>query len=224
MIAHLIKKDLRKSWLVTLMFVLFCVLVCALVFDSEVLGESDYLNTSAMNMAGILLNMLVFGNLMNVEKYEEKHNAYKMMAPLPVSARELVSGKFFVVLLSAVCGIFGVAAIYSIFGIGGAWSALRIRYLLFSGSVSLVLAGLCYLGVFRYGYHKIRAAVMGVYIVALLTPQLASFLQLVGEKENYQTAIGEASVPVVVGWVTAAVCLYAACFYASVRAKESREI
>ncbi len=218
MIGHLIKKDLRKVWLLTLTFLVFCILMCALLFNSDDMKEIEYANTQAINLAGLLLNMLVFGNLMSVEKYEEKHNAYKMMAPLPVSAREVVAGKFVIVFLSVVFGITGIAVIYDLFGIGDLFPVLRIRYFLFTGSISLVLNGLCYVGVFRYGYHKMRAPIMGVYILVLLGPQLA------GEKDSYQLAILRAGIPAVAGWIAAALCLYVACIYVSVRVKESREI
>ena len=65
---------------------------------------------------------------------------------------------------------------------------------------------------------------MGVYVLALMVPQLVSFLQLVGERESFQTAVGNAAAPAVTGWVAAAVALYAVLLYASIRVKESREI
>jgi hypothetical protein len=224
MIVHLVKKDLRRVWLLTLMFIVFCVLMCAVVFDSELLRESDYTQTSAMNLAGLLLNMLLFGNLMTVEKYEEKYSAYKIVAPLPVLDWEQVVGKFLIVLLSAAFGIIAVISIYKLFGIGNSWPGLRARYLLLTGSISLVLSGLCYVGIFKFGYHKMRAPIMALYILALIGPQLASFLQLVGEKESFHVAIGEASIPVVAGWILLSISLFAACLYASARVKESREI
>ena len=224
MIAHLVKKDLRKTWLLASIFILFSVLMCSLVFDSEILKGSDYTNTSVMNLAGLLLNMLVFGSLMSIEKYEEKHSGYKMTAPLPVTSAEIVIGKFIVIFFAVVFGILGVLIIYRLFGIGDLRPELRLNYLLLAGSISLVLNGLSYLGIFKYGFHKVRAPIMGVYVLALIVPQLVSFLQLVGERVSFQTAVGNASEPAVAGSIAAAVSLYLVLLYASIKAKESREI
>ncbi len=222
--AHLFKKDLRRLWILVFFFLAFCVLLCAAVFAAGYLEEHEYVDATSIITAGLLLHMLVFGNLMNVEKYEEKHHAYKLMAPLPVSSVEIVASKFLSILVCVVFGVISIHIIYELFGITGAWRGIRIRYLLLTGSLTLVLNSVSYLGVFRYGFHKVRAGIMGVYILALLAPQLIVFLQQVRETRYFLLTVGEASIPAVLGWIVAALAVFAVCLYASVRAKESREI
>jgi hypothetical protein len=201
-----------------------CIVMCAAVFGGDYLEDNEYINATEMILAGLLLHMLVFGGLMSVEKYEEKHNAYRMAAPLPVLNIEIVAGKFLYIFLSAVLGIVSILIIYELFGIGGAWPGLRIRYLLLTGALSLALNGVSYLGVFKFGFHKVRAGIMAVYILALLGPQLVIFLQQVREKRYFLLSIAEMSIPTVFGWITAALAVFVFCLYASVKVRESREI
>ena len=224
MIYHLIKKDFRRLWSVIIAFFALGIIMCAAVFGEDYFEEGDYINATEMVLAGLLLHMLVFGNLMNVEKYEEKHNGYRMMAPLPVSSYELVVAKYITIFLNAVFGIVSIYVIYELFGVGDAWPGLKIRYLLVTGALTLVLNGISDVGVFRYGFHKVRMGIMVVYILALLGPQLITFLQQVRDTRFFLLAISEMSISAILGCAAAAVGIFAACLYASVRVRESREI
>jgi hypothetical protein len=224
MIYHLIKKDLRKLMVVVAAFFALTIVMCATVFGADYFEENEYLDASQMILAGLMLHMLVFGNLMNVEKYEEKHNAYKMMAPLPISNLEIVTAKFLNIFLSTAFGIISILVIYKLFGIGGTWPGMKLRYLLLTGALSLGLNSACYLGVFRYGFHRFRMVIMTVYVLALIGPQLVIFLQQVTERRYFLLQIAELSIPAVLGWLAAALIVFTLCLYGSVRVRESREI
>ncbi len=45
-----------------------------------------------------------------------------------------------------------------------------------AGSASLVAGGLCYVGVFKWGYGKIKIAVLIIYIALMVLPQLSVIL------------------------------------------------
>jgi len=224
MIFHLFMKDLRKLVIIAVVFILFAVIMCVTLFSEGFIDDNSYLDATKMILAGLLLHMLVFGNLMNVEKYEEKHNAYRMMAPFPVSALEIVAEKFFSILVCTVFGIVSILVIYDLFGVDVAWQGLRIRYLVLTGALTLSLNAIGYLGVFKYGFHRMRPAIMVVYILAMLGPQLTVFLQQVGERAYFLVKIAQMSVPGVIGLAGASLVICCACFFASVRVSESREL
>jgi len=224
MIWHLFRKDLRRLWVVAIVFLTMCILLCAAVFAPDYLEENDYIDATEIVLAGLLLHMLVFGNLMNVEKYEEKQQACRILAPLPVSGFEIVAAKFLSVFLNTIVGITAISVIFGLFGVGDAWPGLKLRYLLLTGALTLVLNGVSYLGVYRFGYHRVRAGIMAVYILALAGPQILSFLHQVGGKRNFLLAVAETGVPAVLGWLASALAVFAACLFASVKAQESREL
>ena len=177
MIFHLLKKDLRKTWTMDVAFVGFTLVLCAVVLRRDYVGSSGYGSSSGLVMAGLMLYMLVFGNLMNIEKYEEKHHGYRIMAQLPVSRLDLVLSKYLIALMNAVLGVLALNVVYGLFSILAAFPAERLKFLVLSGAICLVLSGFAYLGVFAYGYRRVRSGIMALYIISLIGPQLYIFLR-----------------------------------------------
>ena len=211
-------------WTMPLAFLAFSILLSATVLQEDYMQEG-YGSSSALIYGGLMLYMLVFGNTMNVEKYEDKHHAYRILARLPVSRSDIVAGKFILVLAGTVLGVFTLEAIFRAFSILSLWPNVRFRYLLLSGSISLILNGIAYAGVFRYGYHKIRAWIMVLYILSLLGPQLLIFLQSTrGAGTTFVDGIGAMS-----GAVFAVLCcvsflVFVLCIVVSVKTREIREL
>jgi hypothetical protein len=183
MIGHLIKKDLRKTWTMAAAFLGFTILLCAVILPEYSAIGDGFGGSSGMMLGGLMLYMLVFGNTMNIEKYEEKHHAYSWMAQLPVSGHELVLGKYIIVLVSTVAGVAVLQVLYQVFSIISAFPYSRLAFFVFSGCACLVLNGVAYLGLFRFGYRKMRAAIMALYVLCLIGPQLLLFLRAVGGDE-----------------------------------------
>ena len=177
MIFHLLKKDLRRTWAMILAFVGFALVLCAVVLRRDYVEGSGYGSSSGLVMAGLMLYMLVFGNLMSIEKYEEKYHGYRILAQLPVSRLDLVLSKYLLVLTSTVIGVFVLNSVYGLFSVLAAFPGERLKFLVLSGSICLVLNGFSYLGVFAYGYRRVRSAIMALYIISLAGPQLYIILQ-----------------------------------------------
>ena len=85
--------------------------------------------------------------------------------------------KYLIVLMNAVLGVLALNVAYSLFSILGAFPGERLKFLVLSGSICLVLNGLAYLGVFAYGYRRVRSGIMALYIISLIGPQLYIFLR-----------------------------------------------
>jgi hypothetical protein len=91
-----------------------------------------------------------------------------------------------------------------------------------SGALTLVLNGISYLGIFRYGFHKVRAGIMVVYIFAMLSPQIVIFVQQVSETEFFLIRIAEMPWTTLLGLVAAGVAVFCGCFVFSIKAKAGR--
>ena len=118
MILHLLRKDLRKTWSMDIAFVGFSLLLCAVVLRQDYVEVSGYGSTSGLTMAWLMLYMLVFGNLMNIEKYEEKHHAYRIMAQLPISSMDLALSKYLLMLINTVLGVLTLNGVFGAFKFG----------------------------------------------------------------------------------------------------------
>lgn len=123
-------------------------------------------------ISGILLLMLLFGPVFFNEQYEEKHKAYDFLDTLPVTAGEIVSAKFGLVLLADIAIAGYLLALFSVFKIAANDWALVRSYILMSGSGCLLLAALSYIGIFSLGYTKFAIIVMTFVVVLGFVPIL----------------------------------------------------
>jgi hypothetical protein len=218
MIFALLGKDLRKMWLLAIAFAVFSIVICAVLFQEDYIRESSYGSGAALIMSGMMLYMLVFGGLMNIEKYEEKHNGYKMMAVLPLPNSILVTVKYGILFVSTLVGIVYLLIVLKAFGVMENAFGQKLNYLLICGFVGLAANGLMYVGIFKHSYHRMRAVTMVIYIGMLIGPQLLHFLlQMRGDEAGFIRIID--SVPVIGVWLITAVSLavYWGSCYVSIR-------
>ncbi len=179
MIAALLRKDLRKIWPLAAAFAVFSVLICAVMFQEDYILNSAYGSGSALILSGMMLYMLIFGGLMNIEKYEEKHNGYKIMSALPLPNFILSGVKFTILIFCFIIGVPYLLIILKIFAVMEGSFMLKLKYFLLSGSIGLAVNSVGYVGILKYGYNKIRVRITIVYIGLLLTPQVLHFLLLI---------------------------------------------
>jgi hypothetical protein len=123
-------------------------------------------------ISGVLVFMLVFGPVFFNEQYEEKHKAYDFLDTLPISASEIVTAKFGLVLATAAATLCCVLLLFSVSKVApNDWVLVR-SYLLMSGVVGLLLAALSYIGIFSLGYTKFAVIVMTFFVLLGFVPIL----------------------------------------------------
>lgn len=123
-------------------------------------------------IAGVMIFMLVFGAMFFNEQYEEKHKAYDFLDTLPVSAGEIVSAKFGLVLVTVTATVGYMLLLFSLTKIApNDWALVR-SYLLLSGVVCLGGAALSYIGIFILTYTKFAVIVMSFVVLLGFVPVL----------------------------------------------------
>lgn len=121
---------------------------------------------------GLWLILVVEGALAVNEKAEEKTRGYDFLRILPIKDREIVLSKFLIVLLTTV---FLVAFNYILYlFIPGSVHLYTIGRILvpLSAIYSLVLAGISYVIIFRFGHAVFVKFVWAVMIVTMVAPVL----------------------------------------------------
>jgi len=128
--------------------------------------------TPLVLLSGIMIFMLVFGAMFFNEQYEEKHKAYDFLDTLPVSAGEIVSAKFGLVLVTVTATVGYMLLLFSLTKIApNDWALVR-SYLLLSGVVCLGSAALSYIGIFILTYTKFAVIVMSFVVLLGFVPVL----------------------------------------------------
>ncbi len=123
-------------------------------------------------IAGVMIFMLVYGALFFNEQYEEKHKAYDFLDTLPVSAGDIVSAKFGLVLAAVTATVGYMLLLFSLTKIApNDWALVR-SYLLLSGVVCLGGAALSYIGIFILSYTKFAVIVMSFVVLLGFVPVL----------------------------------------------------
>ena len=175
-------KEIQKNIFVIACFVVLTVVI-VLAFNDYLPAlfeeEREMLATNLSMMLGIFVNMLVFSSMMSSEKEEDQSNGYAFCRTLPIADWQIVLGKFFTTLVSALFSIVLVALVTSIFG-GKLESKLQpLAYNILIAGVALVLVAILYLFSFRTRYSRLLPAVMVVYVLSILFPQVAHLALLI---------------------------------------------
>jgi len=121
---------------------------------------------------GLWLILIVEGALAVNEKAEDKTRGYDFLRILPIKDREIVLSKFLIVLITA---IFLVAFNYILYlFVPGPVHLYTIGRILvpLSAIYALVLAGVSYIIIFRFGHAVFVKFVWAVMIVTMVAPVL----------------------------------------------------
>jgi hypothetical protein len=120
--------------------------------------------------------ILTIGFISSGEQQEAKNKGYEFLQILPVTDAEIVASKFLLTLILVVFIVCFDLALLSFFK----GTTLQLKTILFfvpvNGMASLLLAGLLFIGVFKFGFslmHKVFWAVtFGAVAVMILTVEL----------------------------------------------------
>ena len=154
-----------------LYFVYYAAIIMPLMTLYFYLVRKEFSGAMVM-FQGLWLILTVEGALTVNEKTEEKSNAYDFLRILPIKDHEIVLSKFLIVLLTS---IFLVALNYILYlfipGSAHMYAIGRVTVLL-SAIYALLLAGISYVVIFRFGHAVFAKFVWGVMIISMVGPIL----------------------------------------------------
>jgi hypothetical protein len=121
---------------------------------------------------GLWMVLIVEGAIAANEKSEEKSKSYEFLRTLPLTDREIVWSKFILVFLTAVFVLICNSILYLFMPGPSHLKELGPLYALICANFCLVLAGISYIIIFRYGHAAFVKFVWIAMIVIMLTPIL----------------------------------------------------
>lgn len=130
------------------------------------------LSTVFVIISGILVFVIAIGSTFTNEQYEEKNKGYMFLDTLPVSAREIAEAKFALVLLTVGLCVGLLLILISLSSSPRESADVARSYVLFTGVVSLILAGVNYIGIFTLGFTKYLVLVGVGWVTLSLTPMI----------------------------------------------------
>jgi hypothetical protein len=112
------------------------------------------------------------------EQMEDKNKGYEFLMLLPVKAGEIVGAKF--------AAVFITVFLYVVFHLIAFWSIssspdyVRPSWTMMinAGNIGLLIAGILYLNIYRFGFSKMRIAIFVLMIVFIALPIILSALLL----------------------------------------------
>jgi hypothetical protein len=148
---------------------------------------------------------IILGAIWVHEQIESKRNSYGFLRTLPIRNRDIISAKFTLVLFSVfffVCYQTGIVALL-IRDADFSWTAWK--YNLSIGNICLLMSGLFYLGIYRYGFIKFGKVILGSWLFFFLSPLLLR--EVIMKRFNLDTETWIAHVTSLNWWLTTLVVL-----------------
>ena len=121
---------------------------------------------------GLWMVLIVEGGIAGNEKNEEKSKGYKFLRTLPLTDREIVRSKFILVLLTAVFVLACNSTLYLLMPGPSHLKEVGPLYALIFTNLCLVLAGISYIIIFRFGHAAFVKFVWTATIIIMVTPIL----------------------------------------------------
>jgi hypothetical protein len=183
----IVKKDLLPSML-TMTVVLPGM---ALYF----INKTDVFYENIPFFAGNMSMLLLLNALVHIEIPEDRFKGYAFLDTLPATAREVVAGKFMVVLFLALLLLVYSFVLFSFFEGDPVEHLLGRAYVLATIAIGLFSAGLMYIAIFRFGCTTIiKVLIYGFPVLFVVVPIILV--------ETNLEAIRSIDVPQLLRWVT----------------------
>jgi hypothetical protein len=170
---------IKKDMLFTLGYLLFLPLMLIYWFATR-----DALDTTAIFMISSWIYVVTIGSMLGIEVNESKNRGYSFLATLPVSAEEIAAGKLAPVLIQVVVYTAVTYLVYPIFESSPALLDLARNWLLLNSLTALMLTGLVYWLVFRFGFEKAVFLQAIALVLAFLAPIALNELMIRGYLDN----------------------------------------
>lgn len=140
---------------------------------------------------GLWMILIVEGSISSNEKAEEKSNGYKLLRILPVGDREIVISKFILVLSTVVFVLAYNYILYFFIPGSSHLYALGRFHVFLCLFISLFLAGLSYIIIFRFGNAVFLKFVWIATITIIVTPILLIELVLLKMDIDFRSFIDQ---------------------------------
>jgi len=121
---------------------------------------------------GIFLIWVVLGALWAHENMEQKTNGYRFLTTLPLRNTKIIGAKFTLVFMSTVLFVAYQGIMIRILTGNSGLAAATWKYNAVLGSLCLILAGLAYLGIYRFGFGGFGKLLLGLWMLFFLSPIL----------------------------------------------------
>jgi hypothetical protein len=163
---HLIKKF-------SFFFVVFFIIMIGAVFPAfnydRITSPNPLSLTFVLYLTSYLL-MVVIAAIWTHEQMESKAKGYEFLRSLPIDAKDIVTAKFAVVLLSlCLITIFHCVAFYLISS-NPEYFNPACSVIIISADICLIISALLYLGIFRFGYVKFGKYIILTWILIIFSP------------------------------------------------------
>jgi hypothetical protein len=210
---------IRKN---SLMFLLYLSLYWLFLLITLQGGEFFESPRELLVTLGFYMFWLILGGIWSQEQLEEKQRGYRFLQILPIRPIEIVGAKYVMAFL-AVLAYLASHLVGFFFMTRNADEFLAgFSTLVVFASACLVMAGIYYLGFFRFGYHRFSKVAIAIWLLLVVSP-LPLMIVLksrfgIGSDEILEAVSGLNPLPV----AAIALVLYAGTIRLAARARTGR--
>jgi hypothetical protein len=112
------------------------------------------------------------------EQIEDKNNAYDFLKLLPVKAKTIAGAKFLAVFITVFLFVAFHCAAFRIISSSPDYVRPSWAMMINAGNISLLIAGVIYLFIYRFGFSKMKIALFVLMIVFIALPIIVAALLL----------------------------------------------
>jgi hypothetical protein len=157
----IIKKDLIIYLIYFFMIALFPVLN---------IGMDGMERGVVTGLGNMMMFSVIYAAAAN-ELLEDKHNGYTIMKNMPVTPFQIVSGKYFLVLVFTLLNVGYGTVLLAFFSETKEFMVLGTAYLIIMGNLSMVFAALNFYLVYTFGFTKVtRPALFLMPLLFMMSP------------------------------------------------------
>jgi len=157
------------------MFLLYQGMYFAFFFpliDYDRMSSQNPLDLSFLFFLNTYMLWLILGSVWSQEQLENRSNGYAFLSTLPLRGRQIVGAKYALVFLVTLIYVAVSLVWYSLSFDDPAFLAAGRSSLIHVASVCLFLAGLYYLGFFRFGYKRFSRFAVAAWFCLVVSPLL----------------------------------------------------
>jgi len=157
----------------SIMFVFYMGLYVVVLFpllNYDRITSPDTEDPSYIFYQGIFLIWAVLGALWAHENLEHKTNGYRFLQTLPLSGQKIIGAKFVLVYVNTAVFVIYQSFMLRILTGNARLAAASWAYMAVLSSLCLVVAGLAYVGIYRFGFLRFGKVLLGLWLLLFLSP------------------------------------------------------
>jgi hypothetical protein len=155
-------------------FFVFYLLIFACIFfpllNQSRAGSTDSFDFIYVFYQGSWIFWIVLGPIWGNEQIESKNKGYIFLSTLPIKKRDIVISKYILVFLSVVffVGFYNIAILF--YPTPPEHLTLIQIFIGILGGMCLMISGVVYLGIFRFGFSRLSKFIFALWILLFLSP------------------------------------------------------